>query len=88
VGDGAFIGCNVNLISPVEIESRAFLAAGSTITQRVPEDALAVARARQRNLEGWVARKEGRDASGKSTEEIVEKQAARKKSAKKRAAKK
>ncbi len=88
VGDGAFIGCNVNLISPVEIESRAFVAAGSTITQRVPEDALAVARARQRNLEGWVARKEGRDASEKSTEEMVEKQAAKKKSTKKRAAKK
>ncbi len=65
VGDGAFVGCNVNLISPVEIESHAFLAAGSTITQRVPEDALAVARARQRNIEGWVARKEARGAGGK-----------------------
>jgi len=60
VGDGAFIGCNVNLISPVEIEARAFLAAGSTISLDVPEDALAVARARQRTIEGWVARKEGR----------------------------
>jgi bifunctional UDP-N-acetylglucosamine pyrophosphorylase/glucosamine-1-phosphate N-acetyltransferase len=60
VADGAFIGCNVNLISPVEIEARAFLAAGSTISQDVPEDALGVARARQRNIEGWVARKEGR----------------------------
>ena len=60
VADGAFIGCNVNLISPVNIEARAFLAAGSTISQDVPEDALAVARARQRSIEGWVARKEGR----------------------------
>jgi len=60
VGDGAFVGCNVNLVSPVEIEERAFLAAGSTIGQRVPSDALAVARAKQRNIEGWVARKEGR----------------------------
>jgi bifunctional UDP-N-acetylglucosamine pyrophosphorylase/glucosamine-1-phosphate N-acetyltransferase len=60
VADGAFIGCNVNLISPVSIEARAFLAAGSTISQDVPEDALAVARARQRSIEGWVARKEGR----------------------------
>jgi len=60
VGDGAFIGCNVNLISPVEIQARAFLAAGSTISKDVPEDALGVARARQRNIEGWVARKEGR----------------------------
>jgi bifunctional UDP-N-acetylglucosamine pyrophosphorylase/glucosamine-1-phosphate N-acetyltransferase len=60
VGDGAFIGCNVNLISPVEIERGAFLAAGSTVTKDVPEDALAVARARQKNIEGWRARKEGR----------------------------
>ena len=60
VADGAFIGCNVNLISPVTIEARAFLAAGSTISQDVAEDALAVARARQRSIEGWVARKEGR----------------------------
>ena len=60
VGDGVFVGCNVNLVSPVKVEPRAFLAAGSTITKSVPEDALAVARANQRIIEGWVARKEGR----------------------------
>ena len=62
IGDGAFIGCNANLVSPVEIEPRGFVAAGSTITRNVPTDALAVARDRQRNIEGWVARKEGRPA--------------------------
>jgi bifunctional UDP-N-acetylglucosamine pyrophosphorylase/glucosamine-1-phosphate N-acetyltransferase len=60
IGDGAFIGCNANLVSPVTIEPHAFVAAGSTITKDVPRDALAVARDRQRNIEGWVARKEGR----------------------------
>ena len=60
IGDGAFIGCNANLVSPVEIAPRGFVAAGSTITKNVPTDALAVARDRQRNVEGWVARKEGR----------------------------
>lgn len=60
IGDGAFIGCNVNLVSPVEIEDHAFVAAGSTITKDVPEDALAVARGRQKNIEGWVARREDR----------------------------
>lgn len=60
IGDGAFIGCNANLVSPVEIEPHGFVAAGSTITKNVPTDALAVARDRQRNIEGWVARKEGR----------------------------
>jgi len=60
IGDDAFIGCNVNLVSPVEIAPHAFVAAGSTITKNVPIDALAIARDRQRNIEGWVARKEGR----------------------------
>lgn len=60
IGDHAFIGCNANLVSPVTVEPHGFVAAGSTITKDVPEDALAVARDRQRNIEGWVARKEGR----------------------------
>ena len=72
VGDGAFIGCNVNLISPVEIQARAFLAAGSTISRDVAEDALAVARARQRNIDGWVARKEGRPHAAQADSELDE----------------
>jgi bifunctional UDP-N-acetylglucosamine pyrophosphorylase/glucosamine-1-phosphate N-acetyltransferase len=60
IGDGAFIGCNANLVSPVEIAPRSFVAAGSTITKDVPTDSLAVARGKQRNIDGWVARKEGR----------------------------
>ena len=62
IGDGAFIGCNANLVSPVVIEPNGFVAAGSTITKDVPSDALAVARERQRNIDGWVARREGRAA--------------------------
>ncbi len=53
IGDGAFIGCNSNLIAPVEIKERAYTAAGSTITKNVPEDSLAIARSRQENKEGW-----------------------------------
>jgi bifunctional UDP-N-acetylglucosamine pyrophosphorylase / glucosamine-1-phosphate N-acetyltransferase len=49
IGDGAFIGCNVNLIAPVTVGEGAFVAAGSTITDNVEEDALAIARARQVN---------------------------------------
>lgn len=71
IGDGAFIGCNANLVSPVEIAPRGFVAAGSTITKNVPTDALAVARDRQRNVEGWVARKEGR-APARSSSSLVE----------------
>jgi len=57
VEDGAFIGCNVNLISPVNVGSGAYVAAGSTITEDVPDGALYVARARSKTLEGWVERK-------------------------------
>lgn len=53
VGDFAFVGCNSNLIAPVSVESRAYVAAGSTITETVPSDALAIARARQVVKEGW-----------------------------------
>lgn len=57
IGDGAFIGCNTNLIAPVTVGAGAYIAAGSTITQEVPPDALAVARKRQENREGWAARR-------------------------------
>ncbi len=53
IGDRAFIGCNSNLIAPVTIEAEAYVAAGSTITKPVPGGSLAVARARQRVIEGW-----------------------------------
>ncbi len=59
IGDGAFVGCNANLIAPVEVAAEAYVAAGSTITDQVPEGSLAVARARQRNIEGWRKRRFG-----------------------------
>ncbi len=61
IGDSAFIGCNANLIAPVEIGREAYVAAGSTVNQAVPDEALAVARERQRNIEGWVARRRSRE---------------------------
>lgn len=54
IGDGAFIGCNTNLIAPVEVGEQAYIAAGSTITDSIPEKALSIARARQVIKEGWV----------------------------------
>ena len=57
IGDNAFIGCNSNLVAPVTVANGAYTAAGSTITEDVPEDSLAVARARQVNKEGWVKKK-------------------------------
>lgn len=57
IGDNAFIGCNTNLVSPVHVGDNAYVAAGSTIIENVPSGALAVARARQVNKEGWVDKK-------------------------------
>lgn len=57
VEDGAFIGCNANLVSPVHVGKNAYIAAGSTITDDVPDGALYIARARGKSLEGWVEKK-------------------------------
>lgn len=54
IGDDSFIGCNSNLVAPVTIEPGAYVAAGSTITKNVPGHALAIARAKQTNKEGYV----------------------------------
>ncbi|SHF06861.1 bifunctional UDP-N-acetylglucosamine pyrophosphorylase / Glucosamine-1-phosphate N-acetyltransferase [Seinonella peptonophila] len=54
IGDNAFIGCNVNLVAPVHVKKGAYVAAGSTITNDVPEKALAIARERQTNKPGYV----------------------------------
>ena len=63
VKDGAFIGSNSNLVAPVTVEEKGYIATGSTITDNVPQGALAVARERQVVKEGWVAKKEKRDNS-------------------------
>ena len=53
IGDNCFIGCNTNLVAPVELKAGAYTAAGSTITEEVPEKTLAIARARQVNKGNW-----------------------------------
>lgn len=56
IGDDVFIGCNTNLIAPVTIGDGAYTAAGSTITDSVPENSLGIARARQTNKEAWASK--------------------------------
>ncbi|WP_164670621.1 bifunctional UDP-N-acetylglucosamine diphosphorylase/glucosamine-1-phosphate N-acetyltransferase GlmU [Virgibacillus doumboii] len=56
IEDDAFIGCNSNLVAPVTVGKGSYVAAGSTITKNIPEDALSVARARQTNKEGYASR--------------------------------
>ncbi|WP_339214652.1 bifunctional UDP-N-acetylglucosamine diphosphorylase/glucosamine-1-phosphate N-acetyltransferase GlmU [Solibacillus sp. FSL W8-0372] len=56
IEDDVFIGCNSNLVAPVTLKKGSFIAAGSTITKEVPEDALAIARARQENKLGYMSK--------------------------------
>ena len=56
IDDGAFVGCNVNLVAPVTIGKDTIVAAGSTITKDVPDDALALARTKQENKEGYASK--------------------------------
>lgn len=56
VGKNSFVGCNSNLVAPVVIGEGTFIAAGSTITNEVPDDALAIARARQENKLNYVSK--------------------------------
>ncbi len=53
IGDDCFIGCNTNLVSPVSVGDGAYIAAGSTITDDIPDNALAIARQRQVNKNTW-----------------------------------
>lgn len=64
VGDGAFIGCNANLIAPVEVGGGAYIAAGATVNRDVPADALAIGRARQENKPDWARRRREMHAPG------------------------
>jgi len=57
VGDGAFIGCNANLVAPLTLGDRAYVACGSSLVKDVPAEALAIARPHQRNIPGWVRRR-------------------------------
>lgn len=57
VGDGGFIGCNANLVAPLVVGERAYVACGSSVVNDVPAEALAIAREYQRNIPGWVSRR-------------------------------
>lgn len=64
IGDGAFVGSDSTLVAPVSIGAGAYVAAGSSITENVPDGALALGRSRQIMKEGWAqARKAAREAA-------------------------
>lgn len=65
IGKQVFIGSNTALVAPVSVGDRAYVAAGSTITENVPADALGIARGKQANKPGWVTARRKEMATGK-----------------------
>ena len=63
ISDGARLGSGTILVAPVEVGPDAYTGAGSVITGSVPEGSLAVSRARQRNILGWVARRRAKGSA-------------------------
>jgi bifunctional UDP-N-acetylglucosamine pyrophosphorylase/glucosamine-1-phosphate N-acetyltransferase len=61
IGKDCFIGSDTMLVAPVEVKDNSYTGAGSVITKDVPEGSLAVARSRQKNIEGWI---QGRKKQG------------------------
>jgi bifunctional UDP-N-acetylglucosamine pyrophosphorylase/glucosamine-1-phosphate N-acetyltransferase len=64
IGERVFIGSGTELVAPVQVGDGAYIAAGSTITEDVPADALAIARERQAVKEGWAAERRAEMAGG------------------------
>lgn len=58
IGSRTLVGCNTNLVAPVEVGDGAYVAAGSTVTDRVPDDSFAIARERQVTKEGYMKKRE------------------------------
>jgi bifunctional UDP-N-acetylglucosamine pyrophosphorylase/glucosamine-1-phosphate N-acetyltransferase len=65
LGDGVFVGSDTQFIAPVRVGERAYIAAGSTVTDDVPAGALAISRCRQTNKEGYTERRREREKKAK-----------------------
>ncbi|MFC6086141.1 bifunctional UDP-N-acetylglucosamine diphosphorylase/glucosamine-1-phosphate N-acetyltransferase GlmU [Sphaerisporangium aureirubrum] len=72
IGDHVRVGSDNMLVAPVTVHDGAYTAAGSVITNEVPPGAMAVARARQRNIEGWVTRRRAGTASAEAARRASE----------------
>jgi len=67
IGEGAFIGSNSSLVAPVRIGDGAYVGSGSIITKDVNRDALAIARGKQRNIDGWAKTYRSKNVKNKKT---------------------
>jgi bifunctional UDP-N-acetylglucosamine pyrophosphorylase/glucosamine-1-phosphate N-acetyltransferase len=76
VGRHTFVGSDSVLVAPLEIADGAYVAAGSTVTGRVGPGELAVARGKQRNIAGWVARRRAGTRTAQAAQAAAEAEAA------------
>ncbi len=87
IGKRVFVGSDATLVAPLKVDDNAYIAAGSTITDRVPRGALAIARGRQANKPGWVAKRRKEMAAAEGAR-LRSKRSSRKKPRRKPAARK
>jgi bifunctional UDP-N-acetylglucosamine pyrophosphorylase / glucosamine-1-phosphate N-acetyltransferase len=66
IGERVFVGSDTALVAPISVGDGAYIAAGSTVTEDIPVDALAIARGRQVNKPGWAAKRRAKISSAKS----------------------
>ncbi|HEV2223180.1 MAG TPA: DapH/DapD/GlmU-related protein, partial [Candidatus Acidoferrales bacterium] len=66
IGERVFIGSDSALVAPITVGDGAYIAAGSTVTEDIPADALAIARGRQVNKPGWAAARRAKSSESKS----------------------
>jgi bifunctional UDP-N-acetylglucosamine pyrophosphorylase/glucosamine-1-phosphate N-acetyltransferase len=69
IGDRVFVGSGTELVAPLRVGTGAYIAAGSTVTEDVPRDALAIARSRQLNKPGWARTRRQKLAAAKARKE-------------------
>jgi len=84
IGNKVFIGSDTALVAPVRVGDGAYVAAGSTITENVPSDGLAIARGRQVNKPRWAAKKRRELAAAEKPKKKAPKKSLRRKTTKKR----
>ena len=83
IGKGVFIGSDSVLVAPLRIGDHAYVAAGSTITDNVPDDALGIGRGRQVNKPGWASKKRRELAAAEQKPKKLSRRNSRKKSRRK-----
>jgi bifunctional UDP-N-acetylglucosamine pyrophosphorylase/glucosamine-1-phosphate N-acetyltransferase len=88
IGNKVFVGSDTTLVAPVRLGDGGYIAAGSTITENVPDDALGIGRGRQVNKPGWASKKRRELAAAQNPKKSSRRNSKKKSSRKPRKSKK